>query len=264
MGIEIGVHRWTFGRCTTLESSLIARALGFNCMDLGNALDFDPDYIVNHINEESSRFNKIKEETGVRFIDAVPQFEPVFGNNHPDCGIRKNYIKKLKRFFEFAARIGLEGVTLSPGKYWPGESEEDSFKRGIEELHLAILSSCSYGIKVRVEPHIQSIAWTPGLMLKILKQIDGLTLTLDYSHFAYNCLPYGQIQILNGYASHWHARQARGGKLQCKYIKKESLSTVVSPAGGILLNCCFSSILCIHKCDFWLPEARDSLRTCVE
>ena len=66
MGIEIGVHRWTFGRCTTFESSLIARALGLNCMDLGNALDFDPDYIADHVDEESQRFNKIKRETGIR------------------------------------------------------------------------------------------------------------------------------------------------------------------------------------------------------
>ncbi len=193
------------------------RVLGFDCMDLGNSADLDPAYIAEHIEDEAERLNRIQRETGVKFIDAALQVQPPFANNHPDAERRASYRRLLGSFFELAERIGLDGVSLSPGQYWPNESRKDSFERGAEELDWAVREGQERGIKIRIEPHIRSITWTPDLAVEMVRLVPGLSLTIDHSHFVFYDLPYAQVAVMHPYGTHWHARQARPGELQCRW-----------------------------------------------
>jgi sugar phosphate isomerase/epimerase len=47
-----------------------------------------------------------------------------------------------------------------------------------------------------------------------VKDVPGLTLTLDYTHFTRSGLPDRVVEPLIPYASHFHARGARRGRLQ--------------------------------------------------
>ncbi len=217
MGIRIGCHKWSFSECSVQEAASITRTLGFECMDLGSSADLDLVYIADHLDDEVERLNRIQRETGVRFIDAVPQATPPFANNHPDARHRTLHRRLLGAFFDLAQRIGLDGVSLSPGRYWPSEAPKDSFKRGAEELRWAVTEGQERGLKIRIEPHVRSITWTPELAVEMVKLVPGLSLTIDHSHFAFFDLPYEQIEIMHPYATHWHARQARPGELQCRW-----------------------------------------------
>lgn len=218
MAIALGCHKWSFGAAGCLEAARLIRALGLELMDLGNAPDLDPAYVAEHPREEAERFNQIKAETGIRFIDCFPQWGEIsFSNNSPDLTVRQAFRRIWSGFFPFAAAIGLTGVTLSPGRYWPGESMMTSFERGAEELRWAVAEAARHGLKLRIEPHIDSVTWTPALAVDMCHQVPGLSLTVDYSHFVFHGIPIDEIATLHPYATHWHARQARLGQAQSRF-----------------------------------------------
>lgn len=221
MAIRLGCHLWSFGGCTVAEAAAITRALGIEYLDLGNGVDLDPRYIAAHPDQEAARLNRIRQETGITYVDCFPQVSTdglPFTNNHPDPAVRHDHRAIWQGFFPFAAKIGLGGVSLSPGRYWVGESPQASFDRAAEELRWAVAEGAGHGIAVRIEPHIESVTWRPELAVAMVEAVPGLGLTVDHSHFIFHALPYEQIAALHPYGTHWHARQARPGEAQSRGV----------------------------------------------
>jgi sugar phosphate isomerase/epimerase len=215
MTIRLGCHLWSFPQCTVAEAAGIIRALGLDYMDLGNARDLDPLYIARNTAAEAERFNQIRAATGVTFVDAFPHVLPAFSLNHPDPDVRAAHRPVMTAFFDFAVEIGLSGVTVSPGRYWPSSTPQADFDRGAHELRWLVAQAAQRGLPLRIEPHIESVTWTPSLTLEMLAAVPGLSLTLDYSHFVFHGLPLDQIAVLNEHATHWHARQAALSQANC-------------------------------------------------
>jgi sugar phosphate isomerase/epimerase len=69
----------------------------------------------------------------------------------------------------------------------------------------------------RIEPHIGPIAPTPQKVMQLVKTTPGLTLTLDYTHFAYQGIPDDEVEPLVKHTSHFHARGARKTRLQAPF-----------------------------------------------
>ena len=219
MTISLGCHMWTFAKCTVAEAAGIIRALGLERMDLGNVDDFNPTYIAGHVREEAARLNRIKDQYGLTFVDAFPHVGPAYSLNHPEPDMRANSRRVLTAFLDFAVEIGLSGVTLSPGRYWAGHSPADDFARGADELHYFVTQGLRRGLLIRIEPHVESVTWTPELTLEMLAAVPGLSLTLDYSHFVFHAIPNEHIARLDPHATHWHARQAAPGQGQAATAK---------------------------------------------
>ncbi len=218
MGIKLGCHKWTFPAATCLEAARLIRALDLDYMDLGNAIDLDPSYIAQYPLEEAERFRRIAAKTGIHFVDCFPQWRPDdFSNNSPDPNLLSSIRRTWAGFFRFAAAIGLRGITLSPGCYWPGEPATASFERGADELRWAVAEARGHELHLRIEPHIQSVTWTPELAVEMCHRVPGLSLTIDHSHFTFHGIPYEQIAATHPYGTHWHARQARPGEAQCRF-----------------------------------------------
>lgn len=53
--------------------------------------------------------------------------------------------------------------------------------------------------------------------MKLIENVPGLTLTLDYTHFTRLGIPDRQIEPLTKYASHFHVRGASKGRLQAPF-----------------------------------------------
>ena len=51
----------------------------------------------------------------------------------------------------------------------------------------------------------------------LVRRVPGLTLTLDYTHFTRVGIPDAEIEPLIAYASHFHIRGARPGRLQTRF-----------------------------------------------
>jgi len=213
MSIHLGCHKWSFQRATTRQAAHIIRALGFERMDLGNAPDLNAAEAALHVDETVEYLRGIAAETGLRFIDVFPQLpEPP---NHPDPEVRAQSRRGLEGWFDIAERVGLEGVTLTPGRYWPGHSADEDFERSAEEMRWAVAQGERRRLKTRIEPHVSSVTWTPFLAVRMVQQAPGLSLTVDHSHFIFHDIPYEHIALMHPYGTHWHARQARPGDIRC-------------------------------------------------
>lgn len=213
MAIALGCHKWSFSKATTLQAAQIIRALGFERMDVGNAPDIDPDEAALKVEDTVAYLNRIVDQTGVRFIDLFPFLSQA--PNHPDAEVRRLWRRRLSAWFTIAERVGIEGVTLTPGPYWPGHTAEEDFERAAEEMRWAAGEGQKRGLYTRIEPHVESVTWTPALAVQMVSEAPGLTLTLDHSHFVFHAIPYEHIAIMHPYGTHWHARQAKPGELCC-------------------------------------------------
>jgi sugar phosphate isomerase/epimerase len=142
--------------------------------------------------------------------------------NHPDELVRQKAGQFFLRIMEFAARCNCNHLTLLPGLQFEGEEYEDCLKRSAEQLTWRVEAAQKLGITLGVEPHIGSIASTPESARRLLDMTPGLTLTLDYCHFACQGIADDQVEPLLGSSSHFHARGACKGKLQAP-VKKNTV-----------------------------------------
>ena len=72
-----------------------------------------------------------------------------------------------------------------------------------------------------VEAHVGSIVPDPESAGRLVQQVPGLTLTLDYTHFTRIGMPDSAVEPLVKYASHFHIRGARKGRLQESFARNE-------------------------------------------
>ncbi len=134
--------------------------------------------------------------------------------NHPDAHIRSGERGQFEKLVEYALAAGSRHITCLPGVHFEGEAYECSYERAVEELLWRVSRAKDAGLVFSVEAHLGSIAETPEQAAQLVRDTDGLTLTLDYTHFTKVGIPDERVRPLIAYASHFHARSAAKGKLQ--------------------------------------------------
>lgn len=148
------------------------------------------------------------------FLQMDPDFQP-YAINHPEAERRQKARDWFVQTLDYAAGANCRHVTALPGVHNEGENLETSFARSCDELAWRAAESRTYGITFGVEAHVGSIAPDPVSALKLAASTPGLTLTLDYTHFTRVGIADEQVHPLLTHASHFHARGARTGRLQC-------------------------------------------------
>jgi len=137
--------------------------------------------------------------------------------NQPDPQRRRQARDLFARTVEFAAECGSRHVSALPGVHFETESEADSFQRCCDELAWRCALAKEHGLVFSVEAHVGSIASDPERAERLVQNTPGLTLTLDYTHFTRQAMPDSRVERLVRYASHFHARGARPGRLQAPF-----------------------------------------------
>jgi len=137
-----------------------------------------------------------------------------FAPNHPDPQEHDESRVLFRDMLELATRLRSPGMTILPGIHWEGESHEASLERAADELGRRVVEARERSVRLSIEPHLGSVASTPGRALELLERTPGLELTLDYSHFVYQDIPQAEIDPLVPHARHFHARGARPGRMQ--------------------------------------------------
>jgi sugar phosphate isomerase/epimerase len=134
--------------------------------------------------------------------------------NHPDESARGRASEFFHRILDFTVACSAPHLTLLPGVHFLQELHEDSLERSAEELEWRVETAGEAGVILGIEPHLGSVSPTPALAARLLQMCPGLTLTLDYCHFACQGIPDDEVEPLVERASHFHARGACKGKLQ--------------------------------------------------
>jgi len=150
------------------------------------------------------------------FLQMAPDFTP-YAINHPEEARRQKARDWFLRALGYANACGCRHVTTLPGVHFEGEAREDSLARCVEELHWRVEQARNSEIVFGVEAHVGSLVPTPSQAAELVQAVPGLTLTLDYTHFTRAGLPDSDIEPLLHYASHFHVRGAREGRLQTNF-----------------------------------------------
>jgi sugar phosphate isomerase/epimerase len=157
---------------------------------------------------------------GLRCADVFLQMDPSFipyAINHPEAARRRRARDWFIKTLDYAAACGARHVTTLPGVAFEQEKPADSWKRCCDELAWRVGRAREQGIIFGIEAHVGSIVPTPKAALKLVDDVLGLTLTLDYTHFTRPGMPDSAIEPLVRCASHFHARGACKGRLQASF-----------------------------------------------
>ncbi len=150
------------------------------------------------------------------FLQLNPDFTP-FAINHPDKSRRRKARGAFEKTLEYASRLGSPHVTTLPGVYFDSESKESSWRRSQEELAWRVERANEHGITFSIEAHVGSLTASPQEAERLVTSVPGLSLTLDYTHFTRLGTPDDVIEPLVKYATHFHVRGAREGRLQTRF-----------------------------------------------
>lgn len=194
--------------------------LGFDGIDIGlfeNRSHLQPSGVLHEPERNGRILGGKTADAGIRVADVFLQCDVEFAPkaiNHPDKKIREETRYYFLKMIDYALNAGSGHLTCLPGVHYPEESVESSCSRAVDELVWRIEASRKAGLIFGVEPHLGSIIDTPAKALILVRDLDGLTVTLDYTHFTKIGIPDKEIEVLIPYASHFHARGAREGALQ--------------------------------------------------
>ncbi len=152
------------------------------------------------------------------YLQVAPDFE-THAANHPHAQIRQQARDKFLYTLEYAKECDARHVSALPGAYFAKESRRDSFQRCCDEMAWRVEQAKQAGIPFGIEAHLGSVVPRPRAALRLIKQVPGLTLTLDYTHFAYMGIPDIEVAPLIAHASHFHCRGGRKGRIQCSFTE---------------------------------------------
>jgi sugar phosphate isomerase/epimerase len=152
------------------------------------------------------------------FLQTAPDFA-TYAVNHPQASRRRMARDWFLRTLDYAAGCGAGHVSALPGVYFEGHAKAACWARSCDELAWRVEQARRLGIVFGVEAHAGSIAPHPRQAARLAGCVPGLTLTLDYTHFTRRGLPDSAVEPLLPWASHFHVRGARRGRLQASFAE---------------------------------------------
>lgn len=197
--------------------------LDFQGVDLGlfeGRSHLWPSHVFADIPGSARQLTTKLSDRGLELADVFLQTAPEFTSlapNHPEEAQRRQARDWFERTIQFASECGCRHVSALPGVHFEGIPEAESFVRCCDELAWRCEKAQQQGIVFSIEAHVGSIVPTPAAATELVRSVPGLTLTLDYTHFTRSGVPDSEIEPLLDFASHFHARCARPGRLQTSF-----------------------------------------------
>lgn len=151
------------------------------------------------------------------FLQCEADFVP-FAINQPDAAARERARDWFTKSLEYAAVLDCRHLTSLPGVAFEDEEPfETSWQRMIDELNWRLEQAAKFDITFSVECHVGSIAPSPDKAIKLVNDVPGLTLTVDYTHFTRAGMPDSEVEPMLAHASHFHVRGSCKGRLQASF-----------------------------------------------
>jgi sugar phosphate isomerase/epimerase len=225
MTLKLACADFTFPLLPHLAVLDLIAALQFEGVDIGlfeGRSHLWPSREFVRVSQSAQELGRQLADRGLRaadvFLQMAPDFRP-WAINHPQAARRRKARDWFLKTLEYAAGCGAEHVTSLPGVYFADEPRAASWARCCHELAWRSERSHAQGLTFSVEPHVGSLAPSPRDAERLVRDVPGLTLTLDYTHFTRKGLPDSAVEPLLAHASHFHVRGARKGRLQTSFDK---------------------------------------------
>jgi len=199
--------------------------LGFEGVDIGlfeGRSHLWPSREFEGVEAAARQLKRKLDDHGLRAADIFLQMDNDFmpyAINHPAAARRQKARDWFQKTLAYAAGCGCRHVTTLPGVHFEEESYDASFDRAVGELQWRVEQARTADIVFGVEAHVGSLAPDPTSARRLVQQVAGLTLTLDYTHFTRLGMLDSAVEPLLKYASHFHVRGARQGRLQESFAR---------------------------------------------
>lgn len=183
-----------------------------------------PESEFENVKENARRLKQQLEERELIASDVFLQLDTDLAKmaiNHPDESIRRYGREQFLHLIEYATELGADHITCLPGMFFPDVEEQESLDLIHEELNWRVGQVKDTGLNFGVEAHIGSPFINPASALKLVETVDGLQLTLDYTHFIRDGYEQYTVNPLMHYTNHFHARGAKKGRLQANMSENE-------------------------------------------
>jgi sugar phosphate isomerase/epimerase len=217
--MQFACHTWGFNDLSLTDALGTIARLGFRYVDLGtgphlNVAEIvkDPRGVAAQIKRDLQLFNlKLSD-----FYLMAPRISLA------DEAKRAQDINTFKAMLPFVIALETPGVTLSPGLTHPAD-EPEALDRSVSALREMVAAAGTATpatrLQVSIEPHVDSMAQSPDAIRKILGQVKGLSLTLDWAEMVYQDVFHDQIAELIPHARHIQIRQGARAQLQTPFTQ---------------------------------------------
>ena len=225
MNLKLAGADFTFPLLAHDKVLQLIALLELDGIDIGlfeNRSHLQPSAMFENVSKNAGELRRKLGDCGIAAADIFLQCDADFvpmASNHPDAKVREKARKWFMDSLEFSSICGSRHTTGLPGVYFDEEPADASYGRACEEMAWRVEAAKKHGLVFAVEPHIGSIIPDPVSAEKFVNDVPGLTLTLDYTHFAKIGMADSEVEPLVKYASHFHARGAAKGFLQTSFQK---------------------------------------------
>ena len=211
--IEFSCHTWAFNDLTLMEALGTIARMGFRCVDIGTGQNLnlqrgDPRRMAAEIKGDLDTFN-------LRVSDLYLMLPRI---SLADEDKRQKDLDLYRALLPFATALGTPGLTLSPGLVHPAEDAE-AMDRTTAALREMVSRGKDAGLRVSIEPHLDSMASTPEAALKLVEAVPGLEITLDWAHMICQGIKHEAVLDLIPHTRHVQMRQAAKNQLQTVFEK---------------------------------------------
>jgi sugar phosphate isomerase/epimerase len=237
--IEFACHTWAFNDLTLPEALGTIARLGFRYVDIGSGANLNAARAAERPRDFAREIKQDLQTFNLNLSDLYLMLPRI---SVDDETRREADLTLYKNLIPFATEIGTPGITLSPGLVHP-ETDEDARDRTILTLREMVKIGKDAGLRVSIEPHLDSMATTPDAALVYVKEVPGLEITLDWAHMICQGIRDRDVMTLLPHTRHVQVRQAARNKLQTPF-KQGKLN--VDEIFNALVNADYRGLVCIE------------------
>lgn len=200
--------------------------MGFEGVDIGlfeGRSHLQPSSEFPDLKKNAEKLSKKLKQFGLVAADVFLQCDndfSLYAINHTDKKRREFAKDWFVKALEYASILEGHHVTILPGVEISSDYQSD-FERAVDELGWCVEKAKEFGVTLGVEAHVGSLVQHPNQAADLIKKTEGLTLTLDFTHFVRLGAAESDYMPLIEYASHFHARNASPGQIQT--VSKENV-----------------------------------------
>lgn len=213
--MEISCHTWAFNDLTLPEALGTIARLGFRYVDIGTGPHLNPARAANPATR-SEVLREIRADLAAFNLKLADLYFMLPRISVNDEEKRQRDLATFRALLPFAKSLGTPGITVSSGLVHPDEDSEAA-DRTVAALREMQRAAAEAGVTLSVEPHLDSMTRTVEQALKLVKDVPGLRLTLDWAQFICQNTPLAEVARLMPHVRHVQLRQAARNQLQLPF-----------------------------------------------
>lgn len=237
--LEFSCHTWAFSDLTLPEALGTIARMGFRYVDIGSGSNLNTQRAAENPQRAAVEIRADLDLFNLKLADLYLLLPRI---SLADEERRQKELEQFRALLPFAEALGAPGITLSPGLAHPAEDVE-ALDRVIVALREMLNLTKPLGLQLSIEPHMDSMAESPEVALKLIKEVPGLKLTLDWAQLVCQDIFHDDIIKLIPHARHIQLRQAARAQLQTPFERgRIDIPRVVKD----VLDAGYQGILCVE------------------